>query len=80
MKAIRAHGWTFVGTREFEPQGAWRFTIDRARADTTIMPPDSLFNWCAAAIERLYQRLMHSDTRRSEAADEPARARLRFGT
>ncbi|WP_086608505.1 bacteriochlorophyll 4-vinyl reductase [Erythrobacter donghaensis] len=61
MAAIRKHAWTFVGAGTFAAAGAWRFTIDRARADDPMPPPDSLFGWYAAVFTRLYRVLVTPD-------------------
>ena len=55
MQAIRKHAWTFIGAGVFTPSGAWRFTIDRSKADDSIPPPPSLFLWYAAVFTRLYR-------------------------
>jgi divinyl protochlorophyllide a 8-vinyl-reductase len=59
MTAIRRHAWTFIGSGRFEPEGGWRFTIDRTDADDLTMPTDSLFEWYGAVFTRLYRRLVH---------------------
>lgn len=61
MAAIRKHAWTFIGAGAFAAQGGWAFTIDRARADDSIMPPESLFVWYAAVFTRLYRELVAAD-------------------
>lgn len=61
MAAIRKHAWTFVGAGTFTTDGAWRFTIDRTRADDSTLPPDSLFAWYAAVFTRLYAALVAED-------------------
>jgi divinyl protochlorophyllide a 8-vinyl-reductase len=61
MAAIRKHAWTFIGAGAFTPAGAWRFTIDRMRADDSIPPPPSLFMWYAAVFTRLYRALVARD-------------------
>lgn len=78
MAAIRKHAWTFIGAGAFTPRGGWRFTIDRARANDAMMPPDSLFVWYAAVFTRLYRQLVAEDcTCRMTVSDtlcSPARA------
>lgn len=70
MAAIRKHAWTFIGAGAFTPRGGWRFTIDRARANDAMMPPDSLFVWYAAVFTRLYRQLVAEDcTCRMTASD-----------
>jgi len=61
MAAIRKHAWTFIGAGVFKPRGAWRFTIDRSKADDSIPPPPSLFLWYAAVFTRLYRMLVAGD-------------------
>ena len=61
MQAIRKHAWTFIGAGVFTPSGAWRFTIDRSKADDSIPPPPSLFLWYAAVFTRLYRMLVAGD-------------------
>lgn len=61
MAAIRKHAWTFIGAGEFVAESAWRFTIDRTRADDAVLPPDSLFHWYAAVFTRLYRQLVDPD-------------------
>jgi divinyl protochlorophyllide a 8-vinyl-reductase len=72
MAAIRKHAWTFIGAGAFAPQGAWAFAIDRAQANDTMMPPDSLFVWYAAVFTRLYRELVSADcTCRMVGPDAP---------
>lgn len=61
MAAIRKHAWTFIGAGEFVAEGAWRFTIDRSKANDPVLPPESLFHWYAAVFTRLYRRLVAGD-------------------
>jgi divinyl protochlorophyllide a 8-vinyl-reductase len=61
MAAIHKHAWTFIGAGDFAADGAWRFAIDRTRADDPIPPPGSLFHWYAAVFTRLYRQLVAPD-------------------
>lgn len=58
MGAIRKHAWTFIGAGRFEPQGSWRFSIDRTEAGDAQLPPASAFEWYGAVFARLYQQLV----------------------
>lgn len=63
MHSIRSHAWTFIGAGQFEPHGAWAFTIDRTKAEDGLPVPDTTFDWYGAVFERLYQRLVSPDCR-----------------
>lgn len=73
MRAIDRHAWTFAGAGRFFAQGAWAFTIDRTAADDPVIPPDSLFDWYAAVITRLYRELVSADCRCRVLGDLPGR-------
>ena len=70
MKAISAHAWTFIGSGEFKPHGAWAFSIDRSLADDTVVPYDSVFVWYGAVFTRLFRQLVSPESTCVEVDDD----------
>lgn len=66
MMAISKHAWTFTGSGQFEPDGPWRFAINRSATHEWGEPPASLFAWYAAVFQRLFQRLIAADCQCSD--------------